>query len=205
MNSSSSIRWAALSLEYLDSVGLPFSLLVTGIPWFHDLSERGLAPGDAISMILSGTRLTMHAKYIATESSPSQSLRHGVSDNLRIKDGDILIIFFSQFGLPTLYVGLLIPSHSFYTCLNSGLSSTFTSPLQSYSSSDFQVLYPLSPSCYGRLSSLAAWWLLSRCRIADTRLFKGVSSSSSSSSSTALSSQFFPLWQALISGGLVAP
>ena len=44
------IGWVALSLEYLDSTGLPFllqliqlgcpPLTVSGIPWFHDLSKR---------------------------------------------------------------------------------------------------------------------------------------------------------------------
>ena len=39
-------------------------------------------------------------------------------------------------------------------------------------------------SCFGRFSSLVAWWPLSCCWNVDTRLFKGVSSSSSSSSSS---------------------
>ena len=100
--------------------GFPFLPQAVGTPWIHDFAQKRLAPGDVVHVILSGTRLALHAKYIASVFYLSPSRLH-VSAIFESRAA----IFHSHTPanvgwLSILFCGLLLLSPYHSMCLNFG-------------------------------------------------------------------------------------
>ena len=104
--------------------GFPFLPQAVGTPWIHDFAQKRLAPGDVVHVILSGTRLALHAKYIASVFYLSPSRLH-VSAIFESRAA----IFHSHTSatvgwLSILFCGLLLLSPYHSMCLNFGFPSS---------------------------------------------------------------------------------